>query len=125
MRQVERVAQLKGLACADRVETTGRFLRQAIDELANARNVAHFEMWAEQALADRAGRHGAAIKSWLAIADAAPALGMAGTIIGLIRMRSEEHTSELQSLMRISSAVYSLNKKIKMNMPNHDQRNIK
>src|SRR3546814_7646711 len=26
MRQVERVAQLKGLACADRVETTGRFL---------------------------------------------------------------------------------------------------
>src|SRR3546814_12553973 len=46
MRQVERVAQLKGLACADRVETTGRFLRQAIDELANARNVAHFEMWA-------------------------------------------------------------------------------
>src|SRR3546814_11513074 len=43
-------------------------------------------MWAEQALADRAGRHGAAIKSWLAIADAAPALGMAGTIIGLIRM---------------------------------------
>src|SRR3546814_549331 len=86
MRQVERVAQLKGLACADRMETTGRFLRQAIDELANARNVAHFEMWAEQALADRAGRHGAAIKSWLAIADAAPALGMAGTIIGLIRM---------------------------------------
>src|SRR3546814_14881846 len=43
-------------------------------------------MWAEQALADRAGRHGAAIKSWLAIADAAPALGMAGTIIGLTRM---------------------------------------
>src|SRR3546814_6606830 len=44
MRQVERVAQLKGLACADRVETTGRFLRQALDELANARNVAHFEI---------------------------------------------------------------------------------
>src|SRR3546814_14210805 len=43
-------------------------------------------MWAEQWLAERAGQHGAAIKSWLAIADAAPALGMAGTIIGLIRM---------------------------------------
>src|SRR3546814_7504017 len=44
MRQVERVAQLKGLACAARVATTGSFLRQAIDELANARNVAHFEL---------------------------------------------------------------------------------
>src|SRR3546814_3683014 len=30
--------------------------------------------------------------------------------------RSEEHTSELQSLMRISYAVFCLKKKIKMNM---------
>src|SRR3546814_6195310 len=32
---------------------------------------------------------------------------------GLIRVRSEEHTSELQSLMRISYAVFCLKKKIK------------
>src|SRR3546814_5042515 len=31
--------------------------------------------------------------------------------IGLVALRSEEHTSELQSLMRISYAVFCLNKK--------------
>src|SRR3546814_2080670 len=31
---------------------------------------------------------------------------------GLYAMRSEEHTSELQSLMRLSYAVFCLNKKI-------------
>src|SRR3546814_3974696 len=32
--------------------------------------------------------------------------------VTLLRMRSEEHTSELQSLMRISYAVFCLKKKI-------------
>src|SRR3546814_991222 len=36
-----------------------------------------------------------------------------GTITGLTRGRSEEHTSELQSLMRISYAVFCLKKKKK------------
>src|SRR3546814_5765797 len=35
-------------------------------------------------------------------------------------MRSEEHTSELQSLMRISYAVFCLNKKIKQIVPGVD-----
>src|SRR3546814_4746459 len=34
-------------------------------------------------------------------------------------MRSEEHTSELQSLMRISYAVFCLKKKKKRTTPNH------
>src|SRR3546814_8923203 len=38
--------------------------------------------------------------------------GAIGTVIALrIQMRSEEHTSELQSLMRISYAVFCLKKK--------------
>lgn len=86
MRQVERVAHLKGLACADRVATTGRFLTQAVQELAAARSVEHFELWASRDLSGRAERHDGAVRSWNAIADAAPAMGMAGTIIGLIRM---------------------------------------
>src|SRR3546814_3918270 len=36
---------------------------------------------------------------------------------GSMRGRSEEHTSELQSLMRISYAVFCLKKKIKKMMP--------
>src|SRR3546814_8105408 len=34
-----------------------------------------------------------------------------GTFIGILPARSEEHTSELQSLMRISYAVFCLKKK--------------
>src|SRR3546814_2774664 len=37
----------------------------------------------------------------------------------LVRMRSEEHTSELQSLMRISYAVFCLKKKTKENLTIH------
>src|SRR3546814_2898532 len=48
MRPVERVAPLMWLACADRVDTTGRFLRQAIVELTNTRNGATFEKLADQ-----------------------------------------------------------------------------
>lgn len=86
MLRVEHVAHLKGVACADRVATTGSFLKRAIDELANARNIVHFERWVTEELLGRAERHGAAVRGWNAVADAAPALGMAGTIIGLIRM---------------------------------------
>src|SRR3546814_2817314 len=39
------------------------------------------------------------------------------TIIGLTANRSEEHTSELQSLMRISYAVFCLKKKQKTPSP--------
>src|SRR3546814_9690677 len=38
-----------------------------------------------------------------------------------IDMRSEEHTSELQSLMRISYAVFCLKKKQKKNKPQTNQ----
>lgn len=86
MLQVEHVAHLKGLACTDRVATTGFFLRHAVDRLANARSVDHFERWASDELAGRAERHEAVARAWNALADAAPALGMVGTIIGLIRM---------------------------------------
>src|SRR3546814_3235566 len=37
-------------------------------------------------------------------------------------VRSEEHTSELQSLMRISYAVFCLKKKKKSNTPTHSER---
>src|SRR3546814_1241762 len=38
--------------------------------------------------------------------------------------RSEEHTSELQSLMRISYAVFCLKKKISQNSPTSDRATI-
>src|SRR3546814_10448597 len=39
-------------------------------------------------------------------------------------LRSEEHTSELQSLMRISSAVFCLKKTNNTTTTKHNQRNI-
>src|SRR3546814_6061539 len=41
-----------------------------------------------------------------------------------ITTRSEEHTSELQSLMRISYAVFCLKKKTTSTQYNHDRSNI-
>src|SRR3546814_2178523 len=46
----------------------------------------------------------------LPVVDLAPAVE-AGLHAGEVRERSEEHTSELQSLMRISYAVFCLKKK--------------
>lgn len=86
MLKIDQVAQLRGLACADRVKTASPFLTDAARKLANCDRTDQFELWASQALADRAQRHGAVHKAWLSIADAAPALGMAGTIIGLVGM---------------------------------------
>lgn len=86
MLKIDQVAQLRGLSCTDRVKTANVFLTEAARKLANSDRADMFELWAAQALADRAQRHGAVHKAWLSIADAAPALGMAGTIIGLIGM---------------------------------------
>ena len=80
------VEQLRGLSCTDRVKTANPFLTEAARRLANSDRADLFELWAAQALADRAQRHAGARNVWLSIADAAPALGMAGTIIGLIGM---------------------------------------
>src|SRR3546814_5946527 len=43
--------------------------------------------------------------------------------VELIFDRSEEHTSELQSLMRISYAVFCLKKKTKTNIPTYKRAN--
>src|SRR3546814_8042033 len=47
-------------------------------------------------------------RRWITLAEG---LAIAGVAIAAIASRSEEHTSELQSLMRISYAVFCLKKK--------------
>jgi len=83
---VEAVAELKGIACADRVEAAGRFLRRAAFQLANASTPERFALWARFETDERRRRHRAAADFWSAVADAAPAMGMIGTIVGLIGM---------------------------------------
>src|SRR3546814_8675817 len=75
-----------------------------------------------QSVGCRARRHDLVI--WVSILGVAPftllmpyvglaATGALSVIIGFVLARSEEHTSELQSLMRISYAVFCLKKKNK------------
>lgn len=86
LHRVNAVAELYGLARTDRIKAAHPFVRDALVTLANAHDVDHFAQWAEDALADRAERHNRAILWWTTLADTAPAMGMAGTILGLITM---------------------------------------
>jgi chemotaxis protein MotA len=84
--RIEEVVQSHGVARVDRLRASHPFTTEAVTTLANAHDADHFAIWADQALADRHDRHMGAIGFWNAVADAAPAMGMAGTIIGLIGM---------------------------------------
>src|SRR3546814_1425917 len=53
--------------------------------------------------------------------DDVAALGRAGPVGPLLHQRSEEHTSELQSLMRISYDVFGLKKKRTSHITYRDQ----
>lgn len=83
---IEAMAQVRGLACVDRVETAGRFLKRAAFRLSDAATPQAFADWAADDLEARRQRHDAAAGFWRAAADAGPAMGMIGTIIGLIGM---------------------------------------
>jgi len=84
--KVERIAETKGIVCADRVTTAGRFLREAVRKLAEANNSQAFARWALETLEVRARRHAANVTFWRDLADAAPAMGMCATVLGLVRM---------------------------------------
>lgn len=84
--RVARLAEVRSLTCADRVETAHGFLRTATRRLSDAPSPAAFAAWAEDDLAARAARHAAAQGLWRTLADAAPAMGLVATILGLIRM---------------------------------------
>lgn len=86
MLKVDHFAEMRGLACTDRIRTAQRFVAAATRKLANCDRVDQFETWASQTISDRVERHARVHGWWNAVADAGPAIGMACTIIGLIRM---------------------------------------
>ncbi len=86
-RIAERTAR-SGLATADRTPVVETFLIRATVQLSDLPDPQAFARWGEAELAARAERHAAVHAVWRAAADAAPAMGMIGTVIGLIRMFS-------------------------------------
>lgn len=84
--RIEALAELRSIACADRVRTAEPFLRRAARQLSDAASADAFARWGAQELDRRISRHAGAIAFWRAAADAAPAMGMIGTILGLVQM---------------------------------------
>ncbi|ATE64448.1 motility protein A [Rhizorhabdus dicambivorans] len=86
--RIRELAQVRAIACVDRVETAQRFLIRAARELSEARNSGDFVRWAAADLDARRLRHQGVIGVWRGVAETAPAMGMIGTIIGLVQMFS-------------------------------------
>jgi chemotaxis protein MotA len=86
VREIEQIAEKRGTACADRVGDESRFVRRAGLKLADAPSAEAFAEWAAEDLGARAVRHENAAAVWRSAADAAPNLGMLGTVLGLIAM---------------------------------------
>lgn len=84
--KIEKLTEIRSLACVDRIKTAERFLRRAVRRLAQAQTAEAFERWARHDLTERARRHQGAISYWRSMAEAAPAMGMIGTVAGLIQM---------------------------------------
>src|SRR3546814_6783450 len=93
------------------------------------RSAGSFDMRAMVAELEQSLIRAALDSSGEVIADAARMLGLQRTtLIEKMRkyqIRSEEHTSELQSLMRISSAVFCLKKKNIHTLLTHTQQRLK
>jgi chemotaxis protein MotA len=76
----------RGLFAAETLAPRHRYLRAALAELADAHDPALFASAIAQ-LSDAEDRQSrAAAAFWMQVADAAPALGMIGTVVGMIRM---------------------------------------
>lgn len=86
--KVEKLTEIRNIACVDRIKTAERFLRRAVRRLSQAQTAEAFSRWARHDLAERERRHQGAIGFWRSVAETAPAMGMIGTVIGLIQMFS-------------------------------------
>jgi chemotaxis protein MotA len=84
--KVEKLTEIRNVACVDRIKTAERFLRRVVRRLAQAQTAEAFARWARHDLAERERRHQGAIGFWRSVAEAAPAMGMIGTVMGLIQM---------------------------------------
>jgi chemotaxis protein MotA len=84
--RIERTAELRSRAYVDRLDHGQRFVAAAAQAVAEAADPAAFARWATEEAEGLAARHGRAIGFWRAVADAAPAMGMLGTIVGLSAM---------------------------------------
>jgi chemotaxis protein MotA len=82
--RIEHVVESRGISCADRVKTGGAFVAAAADAMANQRSLDGFQAAIIRLAGQRRARLTAMVRFWENVADCAPAMGMLGTVIGLI-----------------------------------------
>lgn len=86
MRAATATVHHRGLFAAEQLEPDHAFLRAALQELAGSDGPDSFARWASHYLSASARPAQRAAHWWGALADAAPSLGMAGTVGGLIML---------------------------------------
>ena len=86
VRSIQLFSEYKGVVGADRVRCPIGFVQNAARRLADAEGSDAFAAWAEDQLDARRARHEAAAAVWRSAAEIAPAMGMIGTVVGLIFM---------------------------------------
>jgi chemotaxis protein MotA len=86
VRHIQRISEYKGIVCADRVRTPVEFVQRAAWRLAVGDGSDVFSTWAREDLDERQARHDGVIALWRQASEVAPAMGMIGTVLGLIAM---------------------------------------
>ncbi|MEM8918293.1 MAG: MotA/TolQ/ExbB proton channel family protein [Pseudomonadota bacterium] len=86
VKRVDRMVERRGVHTADRVKVDPQFVKEVIREMANQSNPITFRDWAMKNIREREARHVPAARYWSTVAEIAPALGMIGTVIGLVLM---------------------------------------
>src|SRR3546814_2022282 len=97
----------------DRLHSNGTRVMAVIGKVKHAQQVVDYGIDMIVAQGHDGGGHNSPIGTFSLIPQVVDAVGDRVPVIGAGGIRSEEHTSELQSLMRISYAVFCLQKKNK------------
>ena len=83
---LERIAKRHGLIALDRSVIEDPDMAAAVAAAVDGATPAEIEGLVRDRAASRAERHRAVIELWSGVAEAAPAMGLIGTILGLVRM---------------------------------------
>ena len=91
---IEDCVRRRGVSCADRVKATCAFARKLGMLMSDAPGFEAYRQATESLLEAQETQRTRIVQVWNDIADAAPALGMLGTILGLVQMFARMETAE-------------------------------
>lgn len=87
--RIEHIVESRGINCADRVKTGGTFVTDAAEMMANERSSSNFQDAIQRLTIAQRNHATNVVRFWENMADAAPPIGMLGTVVGLILLFGE------------------------------------